>query len=98
MPAIGAEAVGDLAGQFARGREHQNAAGFFIGPHALDMQMIDDRQRESGGLAGSSLRDADDIAALHRERNGLGLDRRGSEIFFFREGADERLYEAEVVK
>ena len=28
VPAIGAEAVGDLAGQFARRREHQHAAGF----------------------------------------------------------------------
>ena len=28
VPAIGAEAVGDLAGQFARRRQHQHAAGF----------------------------------------------------------------------
>ena len=98
VPAIGAEAVGDLAGQFARRREHQNAAGFFIGPQPLGVQVIDDRQRERRGLAGSGLRDADDIAALHGDRNGLGLDRRGSEVFFFRERADDRLYEAEVVK
>jgi len=98
VPAIGAEAVGDLAGQFTRRREHQYAAGFFIGPQPLGMQVIDDRQRERRGLAGSGLRNADDIAALHGDRDGLGLDRRGSEVFFFRKRADDRLYEAEVVK
>ena len=98
VPPIGAEAVGDLAGQFARGREHQHAAGLFIGPQALGVQVIDDRQREGRGLAGSGLRNADDVAALHGEGNGLGLDRSGSDVFFFRESADDRLYEAEVVK
>ena len=59
---------------------------------------MQDRQREGRGLAGSGLRDADDIAALQRERNGLVLDRSGSDVFLFSEGAKDRLYEAEVVK
>ena len=98
VPAVGAEAVGDLAGQFTRRREHQHAAGFLVGPQPLGVQVIDDRQREGRGLAGSGLRNADDVAALHGEGDGLGLDRGGSEVFLFRKGADDRLYEAEVVK
>ena len=35
VPAIGTEAVGDLAGQFARRREHQHAAGFLSGRSRL---------------------------------------------------------------
>ena len=61
-------------------------------------EVIEDRQREGRGLAGSGLRNADDIAALQREGNGLGLDRSGSDVFFIRESAGDRLYEAEVVK
>ena len=98
VPAVGAEAVGDLAGQFARRREHQHAAGFLVGPQALGVQALQDRQREGRGLAGSGLRDADDIAALQHERNGLGLDGSGGFVFLFGEGAKDRLYEAEVVK
>ena len=98
VAAVGAEAVGDLRGQFARRREHQHAAGFLVGPQPLGGEVIEDRQREGGRLAGAGLRDADDVAALHGEGNGLGLDRGGSEIFFFRESADDRLYEAEIVK
>ena len=54
--------------------------------------------REGCGLAGSGLRDADDIAALQHEWNSLGLDRSGSDVFLFGEGAKDRLCEAEVVK
>ena len=95
---VGAEAVGDLAGQFARRREHQHAAGFFRRPQTLVLQVMEDRQRESRGFAGSGLRDADDIAALQGERDGLGLDRRGGKVFLFGECAKDRLSEAEVVK
>ena len=61
-------------------------------------EVIEDRQRERRGLAGAGLRNADDVAALHGERDGLGLDRSGSDVFFIRESAGDRLYEAEVVK
>ena len=98
MPAIGAEAVGDLAGQFARRREHQHAAGLALGAQPLGVQMIEDRQREGRGLAGAGLRDADDVAALGGERDGLGLDRGGGDVFFFRKRAEDRLCEAEIVK
>ena len=98
MPAIDAEAVRDLAGQFACRREHQHAAGFLRGTLTLVEQLIEDRQRESRGLAGAGLRNANDIAALEGNRNGLILDRGGSDVFFFREGAKDRRCEAELVK
>ena len=60
--------------------------------------MIQDRQRESCSFAGAGLRDADDIAVLARKGNGLGLDRGWSDVFLLREGAKDRLSEAELVK
>ena len=60
--------------------------------------MIEDRQREGRGLAGSGLRDADDVAALQGEGNGLGLDRGGSDVFLFGKRAKDRLCEAEIVE
>ena len=98
VTAIGAEAVGDLPGQFARRRQNQHAAGFLRRAHALGVEVIEDRQREGRGLAGAGLRNADDVAALASDRDGLGLDRSGSFVFLFREGAKDRLCEAEVVK
>ena len=98
MPAVGAEAVGDLAGELARRRQHQHAARLTLGAHALVGEVVEDRQREGRGLAGAGLGDADDVAALEGERNGLGLDRGGGLVFFFGDGAKDRLCEAEVVK
>src|SRR5262249_15886335 len=46
----------------------------------------------------SRLRDADDIAALKSEGDGLGLDRGGGDVFLFGEGPKDRLCEAEFVK
>ena len=57
-----------------------------------------DRQREGRGLASSGLCNADDIAALHGDWNGLILDRGGGDVFFIHESAVDRLYEAEIVK
>jgi hypothetical protein len=87
-----------LAGQFTRRREHKDAAGFLRRPLPLVEQVIEDRQREGRGFAGSGLRNADDVAALGGEGNGLRLDRSGGFVFLFSEGAKDRLCEAEVVK
>ena len=98
MPPINAEAVRDLAGQFACRRKHQHAAGFLRGTLTLVEQVIEDRQREGRGLAGSGLRNTNGIAALKGYRNGLILDRSGSDVLLFREGAKDRRCEAEIVK
>jgi hypothetical protein len=60
--------------------------------------VVEDRQCEGGGLAGSGLRDADDVAALHHLRDGLRLDRRGRGILLVGEGLGDRLCEAELKK
>ena len=60
--------------------------------------MIEDRQRKCSGLAGSGLRNADDVALGEQQRDGLVLDRGGGDVFFFSEGAKDRLCEAEIVK
>ena len=98
MTAVRLETVDNLARQFARGRQHQHAAGFLRGTLTLVEQVIQDRQRKGCGLAGAGLRNADDIAALRGNRNGLSLDRSGGDVFFIRESAGDRLCEAEFVK
>ena len=40
-------------------------------------QVLQDRQREGGGLAGAGLRDAEQVAAGQQRGDGAGLDRRG---------------------
>ena len=83
MPAVSAEAVENLARQFARRAQHQHAAGFVLERARIAGEAMQDRQRESRGFAGSGLRDADDIAARHHGRDGLRLDRRRGYVFLF---------------
>ena len=83
---IGAEAVEDLAGQFARRAEHQYAAALAHRRTWLGGELMQDRQREGRGLASPGLGNADDVTARHQERNGLGLDRGWREVLFLGEG------------
>ena len=98
VTAIGLEAVDDLSGQFARRAQHQHAAGFLLGAFPVAGDLVKDRQRESRGLAGAGLGDADDIASRHCRRNGLGLDRGGGDIALVSERARDRQSEAEFGK
>ena len=72
--AVGVEAFGNLVGQFAGRLQHQSARGM----RALERpgQHLDHRQREARGLAGAGLGNADHVAPLQHNGNGLGLDRR----------------------
>ncbi len=98
MASIGVEAVQDLAGKLARGRQHQDAAGLAFRPLRLGGELVQDRQREGRGLAGAGLRDPDDVAPAERGRNGLGLDRGGGDVFLLRKRAQDRLCEAEFTE
>ena len=98
VAAIGVEAVEDLARQFARRAEHQRAAGLAVRSLRIGEEVMQDRQREGGGLAGSGLRDADDVAAGQGDRNGLGLDGGGGDVFLFGKRTQDRFGEAEVIK
>lgn len=63
----------DLGGQLAGRRDDQGA-----GPGAaLVEELVQEGQREGRGLAGTGLGQAQDVGALQRRRNRLGLDRPG---------------------
>lgn len=72
---IVAAALRDLRGEFARRRQHQHAAAARIGTVRIGQQMVDRRQRETGRLAGTRLRNAAQIATFHQRRDRLRLDR-----------------------
>ena len=79
----------DLHGELAGRGEDQRAAGLGRRAALQREELVQDRQREGGGLAGAGLGDAEDVAARHLRGDGLGLDRgRGVEA-----GAGERVGE-----
>ena len=98
MPAVGAEAFGDLAGELAGRREHQHAAAFAQRRPAVGGQAMQDRQGECGGLAGAGLGDAQQVAAGQHARYGLRLDRRGRGVAFVLQRLEDRRGEAEFGK
>jgi len=53
------------------------------------------RQRECGGLAGAGLRQAEDVAAVEQQRNGLGLDRGGRGEALVDQRAEHAVVEAQ---
>jgi len=63
VAAIGVEAVENLPGQFARGAQHQHAAGLGLRLCPVLQDAMEDRQREGRGLAGAGLGDADHVTA-----------------------------------
>ena len=69
-----AEALGDLARQFARRAQHENARAASWRGAPVGRELVENREREGCGLAGAGLGDADEIAACHQRRDRLGLD------------------------
>ena len=98
VAAVGAEAVEDLAGSSRVGLSTSTRQVLRLRARAVGGEVIEDRQREGRGLAGAGLGDADDVAPGEQQRDGLGLDRGGGDVFLFGEGAKDRLCEAEFVK
>ncbi len=70
MRGITLECFGDLDRQFARWRQHQR---LWLG--LAQVKLVQDRQGECGGLAGTGLGLAEHILAGQQMRNGLCLDR-----------------------
>src|SRR5204862_3475000 len=85
VAAIDIKAFQNLSRQFTRRTEHECAAGFGLRLDTLLQNPVQDRKRESCGFAGTGLRDAYDVTAGKRERNGLSLDGCGREVIFFLE-------------
>ncbi len=95
MAAVGAEALGDLARELARRREHQHAAAFARSRTPARGEPVQDGQREGRGLAGARLGDAEQVGALENGRNGLRLDGSWSCIAFAVERLEKGCGEAE---
>jgi hypothetical protein len=100
-PPIGPDARVDLHGELPRGNQDQHAdrvaggreAGVGVLPHP-----VEDREHEGGRLAGARLGGGEEIAALQDQRNGIGLDRRGSVIALLGDGLEEIGRQAERIK
>ena len=93
-----AEALGDLAREFARRAqdEHARAASRRRAPVGHDP--VEDRQCEGRRLAGACLSDADEVAALHQGRDGLDLNGGWTRIAEFGQRGIEGRGKAEPVK
>ena len=65
------ERTGDLDRQFTRWHKYEDLWLFLA-----EINSLEQRQRESCGLAGAGLRLAEDVATLKQWRNGLSLNRR----------------------
>ena len=96
--AVGVEAAADLDGKLARRRQHQRPRVLGLGTLAESGEVLQDGQREGGGLAGAGLGDAQHVAALQQRRDGARLDRRGHGVTGGIEGTQQRLGEAEIRK
>ena len=92
---IGPDAVADLDGEFARRRQDQRTRGFRFAQLVPDAKPLQQRQRERGGLAGSGLRQTEQVLSVEQRRDGTRLDRRGLRIAFGGKRAPERLGDAE---
>ena len=78
VDAVSVEALGALRSELACRGEDQRAR--HPGPGPACLEALDHRQHEGGGLAGTCLGDSENVAARHRDGDGLGLDRRGRGI------------------
>ena len=95
MAAIDPEALGDLRGELARGRDDKHARRPAPGLPAA-RQALDDRQRERGRLAGARLGPAEEVAPFEEVRDRLRLDRRRDLVPFIGHRAEKLLLEAEL--
>ena len=93
-----AEALGDLAGEFARRAEHENARAAARRRLLVGDEAVENRQRERRRLAGAGLGDADQVAALHQDGNGLRLNRRRLGVAHLGQRGHERRGKAEAVE
>ena len=98
MAAVSAEAIEDLGGELACRTQHQDSAGLALRAPFIGEEMMQDRHREGRSLAGAGLRNLDHVAARQNDGNGLRLNGRGPDIFFFSERARDRFGKAEIVK
>ena len=95
--AVAAHGLFDLRGQLARGRQYQGADGAGSRGGAAGQQ-LQQRQGETGGLAGAGLRAGQQVMALQHDRDGLGLDGGGLGVAQFVHGFQDRRCQVQIVK
>jgi hypothetical protein len=95
VPAVDGDALLDLRRELARRRQDQNA-WVLVTRRARQLQALQDRQRETGGLAGAGLSAGEDVAPFEHDGNGLLLNRRGFAIALFIDGTQQFGRQAEV--
>src|SRR6185437_992013 len=95
MPSIGLQAFIDLDRQFACRRKDQRAHGARACLRAGLGELLQERQAERRRLAGTRLRQPQNIAPRKDQGNGFGLDRSGREIVLGRKSTQQRLRDAE---
>ena len=93
-----AEALRDLAGEFARRGEHENARPAARRGPLVGDEAVEDRQREGRRLAGAGLGDADQVASVHQDGNGLSLNRGRLGVAHLGQRGYERRGKAEAVE
>ncbi len=92
VPAVGLDRVLDLDREFPGRGQDQRAHRVprrrraRVGQRG---QLLQDRQRETGGLAGAGLGAAHDVVAGENDGNGLRLDRRGRGVAGFFDGPQQ---------
>ena len=92
------EAIGDLAGKFPCRAQHQHAAALLRGAPMVEGKAMENRQGKRGGLAGSRLRHADEVAAGKGDRYGGRLNWCRGRMMRFGEGTSDGLGDAERSK
>ena len=75
-PAVCRDAVADLCRQLTRRRKDQRPGAAALRVDFLGSQLLEQRDGERGGFAGTGLCAAEQIPAIDLRRNGLGLHRR----------------------
>src|SRR5205085_8703324 len=90
--AVGLDAVVHLDRELARGREDEAAYRVQCRREALGRERreaLQQRQGETGGLAGAGLRGAEQVASREDDGDGLRLDGGGFGIALLRDGAKQ---------
>ena len=95
---VGADVFLDLRGEFPRGGQNKGADARFADSAALFHQLGEHREHKRRRLAGTGLRDADEVVTLHDLRDGRRLDVRGFCVARFLEGFQNVGSETESAK
>ena len=92
--AVSPDAFADLRRELARRRQDQSPYAASRGRRVL-RQALQQRQCESGGLAGARLCAGHDVASFEHDGDDSGLDRSGLRVALFGNGTQQRGLEAQ---